>query len=63
MGSLCIYLSLNGVTTVTVKGVSFIGTDNGVRIKTLQGVNGFAKGLKFQNTHMNNVRNPIIIDQ
>jgi hypothetical protein len=63
VGSLGKYPSLNGVTNVTVKGVSFTGTDNGVRIKTWQGGKGFAKGLTFENIRMDNVRNPIIIDQ
>lgn len=38
-------------------------TDNGVRIKTWQGGSGAVKGVTFSNIHMDNVRNPIIIDQ
>lgn len=38
-------------------------TDNGVRIKTWQGGYGAVSGITFDNLHMDNVRNPIIIDQ
>lgn len=38
-------------------------SDNGVRIKTWQGGSGAVSGITFSNIHMNNVRNPIIIDQ
>eukprot|EP00253_Pinus_taeda_P010142 PITA_10142 len=63
VGSLGGYPSLHGVNNVTVNGASFTGTDNGVRIKTLPGGKGIAKGIRFENIHMNNVANPIIIDQ
>ena len=38
-------------------------SDNGVRIKTWQGGSGAVSGITFSNIHMNNVKNPIIIDQ
>ncbi|XP_054783814.1 probable polygalacturonase At1g80170 isoform X2 [Prosopis cineraria] len=38
-------------------------TDNGVRIKTWQGGDGFASQITFKNIVMANVSNPIIIDQ
>jgi hypothetical protein len=38
-------------------------SDNGVRIKTWQGGSGAVSGITFSNIHMDNVRNPIIIDQ
>ncbi|MCH82689.1 polygalacturonase-like, partial [Trifolium medium] len=41
----------------------FSGTTNGVRIKTWQGGSGSVSNIKFQNIQMNNVTNPIIIDQ
>jgi len=63
VGSLGGYPSLHGVNNVTVNGASFRGTDNGVRIKTLPGGKGIAKGITFENIQMNNVANPIIIDQ
>ncbi|KQK12574.2 LOW QUALITY PROTEIN: hypothetical protein BRADI_1g04610v3 [Brachypodium distachyon] len=39
------------------------GTTNGARIKTYQGGSGYAKDIVFQNIIMDNVQNPIIIDQ
>ncbi|KAJ0246742.1 Polygalacturonase ADPG1 [Hirschfeldia incana] len=51
------------VSGVNVDGAKLTETDNGVRIKTYQGGSGIAKNIKFQNIHMENVKNPIIIDQ
>ncbi|XVF82262.1 hypothetical protein PTKIN_Ptkin16aG0031600 [Pterospermum kingtungense] len=51
------------VSDVTVDGAKLSGTTNGVRIKTWQGGSGTASNIIFQNIEMNNVRNPIIIDQ
>ena len=53
-----------GVKNVTVKTVTFSGTDNGLRIKTwAKPSNGFVAGVLFQHAVMINVQNPIIIDQ
>ncbi|GFZ10679.1 pectin lyase-like superfamily protein [Actinidia rufa] len=53
-----------GVQNVTVKTVTFTDTTNGVRIKTWgRPSNGFVKGVVFQHLLMDNVKNPIIIDQ
>ncbi|KFK35197.1 hypothetical protein AALP_AA5G253000 [Arabis alpina] len=53
-----------GVQNVTVKTATFTGTENGVRIKSwARPSNGFAKNIRFQHCVMNNVQNPIIIDQ
>ncbi|CAN1156185.1 unnamed protein product [Linum perenne] len=53
-----------GVQNVTVKSVTFTGTENGVRIKSWgRPSTGFAKDILFQHVVMNNVYNPIIIDQ
>ncbi|KAK6129623.1 hypothetical protein DH2020_036633 [Rehmannia glutinosa] len=38
-------------------------TTNGLRIKTWQGGSGYVKAVRYQNVRMNNVSNPIIIDQ
>ncbi|CAL0313179.1 unnamed protein product [Lupinus luteus] len=38
-------------------------TTNGVRIKTWQGGSGYVRGVRFQNVRVENVSNPIIIDQ
>ena len=49
---------------MTVKTVTFTDTTNGVRIKTWgRPSNGFVKGVVFQHLLMDNVQNPIIIDQ
>ncbi|KAI5578109.1 hypothetical protein POPTR_008G010700v4 [Populus trichocarpa] len=53
-----------GVQNVTVKTTTFTGTENGVRIKSWgRPSNGFARNIIFQHAVMNNVQNPIIIDQ
>ncbi|KAH9328118.1 hypothetical protein KI387_000226, partial [Taxus chinensis] len=63
IGSLGKWNSEAQVSGVTVYGASLYSTTNGLRIKTWQGGSGFAKGIKFQNVHMENVKHPIIIDQ
>ncbi|XP_031482812.1 polygalacturonase-like [Nymphaea colorata] len=53
-----------GVQNVTVKNVMFSGSTNGLRIKSwARSSTGFAKGIVFDGATMNNVANPIIIDQ
>ncbi|KAK8617319.1 hypothetical protein V6N13_080236 [Hibiscus sabdariffa] len=53
-----------GVQNVTVKTATFIGTQNGVRIKSwARPSNGFARNIVFQHVTMKNVQNPIVIDQ
>ncbi|KAH0773909.1 hypothetical protein KY290_011046 [Solanum tuberosum] len=53
-----------GVQNVTIKTSSFTGTENGVRVKTwARHSNGFVRNVLFQHVVMNNVENPIIIDQ
>ncbi|EEF33277.1 Polygalacturonase precursor, putative [Ricinus communis] len=53
-----------GVQNVTVKTVTFTGTENGVRIKAwARPSTGFARNISFQNAIMKNVHNPIVIDQ
>ncbi|CAI9289850.1 unnamed protein product [Lactuca saligna] len=52
-----------GVQNVTVKTATFIGSDNGLRIKTwARRSNGFVKDVVFQHASMVNVKNPILID-
>ncbi|KAI3430145.1 uncharacterized protein J3R85_008159 [Psidium guajava] len=54
----------DGVQNVTVTTVTFTGTQNGVRIKSwAKPSNSFARNILFQHAIMNNVQNPIIIDQ
>ncbi|XP_050236289.1 polygalacturonase-like [Mercurialis annua] len=53
-----------GVQNVTVKSVTFSGTQNGVRIKSWgRPSSGFARNILFQHAVMTNVQNPIVIDQ
>ncbi|CAN1192996.1 unnamed protein product [Linum perenne] len=64
IGSLGKELDEEGVHNVTVKNVTFTGTENGVRIKSWSRPStGFAKDILFQHAIMNKVYNPIIIDQ
>ncbi|KAL4312289.1 hypothetical protein GQ457_01G052280 [Hibiscus cannabinus] len=63
IGSLGAGNSAAFVSNVIVNKATLSGTSNGVRIKTWQGGSGYARNIKFQNIVMNNVSNPIIIDQ
>ncbi|KAL8122240.1 polygalacturonase-like [Apium graveolens] len=64
IGSLGWDLQEPGVQNVTVKSVTFRNSDNGVRIKTwTRPSNGFVRDVLFQNIVMNNVKNPVLIDQ
>ncbi|KAH9726643.1 Pectin lyase-like superfamily protein [Citrus sinensis] len=64
IGSLGKDLNEAGVQNVTVKTVTFTGTQNGLRIKSWgRPSNGFARNILFRNAIMKNVQNPIIIDQ
>jgi polygalacturonase len=51
------------VSGIRIDSVQLYGTTNGARIKTWQGGSGYAKDIIFQNIIMDNVQNPIIIDQ
>ena len=54
----------DGVHNVTVTLSTFTGTQNGVRIKSWgRPSRGFATKVYFQHIIMDNVKNPIIIDQ
>ena len=49
---------------MTVKTATFTGTQNGVRIKSWgRPSNGFAKNILFQHVTMQDVQNPVVIDQ
>ncbi|OIS96332.1 PREDICTED: polygalacturonase-like [Nicotiana attenuata] len=64
IGSLGWKLQEPGVQNVTIKSVTFTGTENGVIVKTwARPSNGFVKGVLFQHIVMTDVQNPIIIDQ
>ncbi|KAI3817541.1 hypothetical protein L1987_11336 [Smallanthus sonchifolius] len=52
------------VVTKVVLDTAFLkGTTNGLRIKTWQGGSGYVRGVRYQNVKMEDVANPIIIDQ
>ncbi|KAB1218677.1 hypothetical protein CJ030_MR3G026557 [Morella rubra] len=63
IGSLGKSNSWSQVQHVMVDGAFLSNTKNGLRIKTWQGGSGFASEISFQNVVMENVSNPIIIDQ
>lgn len=63
IGSLGKSNSLCQVHNVHVNGAFISNTENGVRIKTWQGGSGFVRKITFKNVWMENVSNPIIIDQ
>ncbi|CAA0812746.1 Polygalacturonase ADPG1 [Striga hermonthica] len=63
IGSLGSGNSKEYVSDVVINGAKLSSTTNGVRIKTWQGGSGSASNIKFQNIEMENVENPIIIDQ
>ncbi|KAJ4898345.1 Polygalacturonase QRT2 [Raphanus sativus] len=63
IGSLGAHNSEAYVSNVVVSKSTLIGTTNGVRIKTWQGGHGMAKNIIFQDILMQNVTNPIIINQ
>ncbi|OMO93049.1 Glycoside hydrolase, family 28 [Corchorus capsularis] len=51
------------VEEVHVSNCQLIKTTNGVRIKTFQGASGYARKISFEHITLENVENPIIIDQ
>ncbi|CAH1451927.1 unnamed protein product [Lactuca virosa] len=51
------------VEQVRVEHCNISGTTNGLRIKTIPNGTGYARGILFQDIYLENVRNPIIIDQ
>ncbi|RXH80204.1 hypothetical protein DVH24_041351 [Malus domestica] len=64
VGSLGKYEHENDVKGITVKKTTFLNTDNGIRIKSWPGSGpSLASGMVFKDLIMQNVRNPIIIDQ
>ncbi|KAL9240723.1 hypothetical protein vseg_014909 [Gypsophila vaccaria] len=64
IGSLANGVNEAGVKNITVTNVNFFKTQNGVRIKSwARPSNGFVQGVTFRNIVMNQVYNPIIIDQ
>nr|XP_043638445.1 polygalacturonase At1g48100-like [Erigeron canadensis] len=63
IGSLGNHNSRAWVSNITVRDSTIRQSHNGLRIKTWQGGYGTVDGVKYENILMDNVRNPIIIDQ
>ncbi|CAI9114015.1 OLC1v1037486C1 [Oldenlandia corymbosa var. corymbosa] len=63
IGSLGKNSSWDQVHDVEVNGAFLSNTENGVRIKTWQGGSGYVRKITFEDVIMENVSNPIIIDQ
>ncbi|KAL8479175.1 hypothetical protein ACS0TY_026150 [Phlomoides rotata] len=64
IGSLGRDFNEDGVENVTLINSVFSGSDNGLRIKTwARPSKGFVRNINYRNIVMNNVENPIIIDQ
>nr|POE81783.1 exopolygalacturonase [Quercus suber] len=64
IGSLGRYQNEEPVSGITVTGATRSNTNNGVRIKTWPAsTSGVASDIHFEDVVMNNVANPIIIDQ
>ncbi|CAO2827012.1 unnamed protein product [Amaranthus hypochondriacus] len=63
IGSLGRWNEWSKVKDITVDGAYLSNTQNGVRIKTWQGGAGMVSRVKFKNVWMENVSNPIIVDQ
>lgn len=64
IGSLAKDFEEQGVQNVTVKNSTFIGTTNGLRIKSwARPSKGFVQRVQFLDVIMKNVQYPIVIDQ
>lgn len=65
VGSLGRYWNEGDVSGLVVRDCTMTGTSNGIRIKTWANSPGSsaATNMTFENIVMNNVTNPIIIDQ
>jgi polygalacturonase len=64
IGSLAKEMEEAGVENVTVRKAVFVGTQNGLRIKSwARPSNGFVQRVRFLGALMKNVQNPILIDQ
>jgi pectin methylesterase-like acyl-CoA thioesterase len=51
-----------GVTSLTATNILFLGTDNGLRIKTDSANGGIVDQIKYGSICMSGVKNPIVID-
>ncbi|KAI3706825.1 hypothetical protein L6452_24817 [Arctium lappa] len=63
IGSLGRDSTFAAVEQIHVQNCNITGTQNGLRIKTVPYGKGYARGIVYQDIHLKNVENPIIIDQ
>ncbi|KAD1033746.1 hypothetical protein E3N88_43394 [Mikania micrantha] len=63
IGSLGKDNSTDFVSAVVLDTAFLKGTTNGLRIKTWQGGSGYVRAVRYENVQMDDVANPIIIDQ
>ncbi|KAK7350537.1 hypothetical protein VNO77_09270 [Canavalia gladiata] len=63
IGSLGKGKSRSNVEEIHVRNCTFIGTQNGARIKTWEGGSGYARKITFEQITLKAVYNPIIINQ
>merc|ERR1711957_681210 len=49
------------VTNVSISNVTFVGSDNGARIKTYPNYSGLVSNISYHNVKMVNVKNPLLI--
>ena len=54
--------TFNGLENLVVSHCTFVGTDSGIRIKTVRGNGGLLQNATYENITMNDVRNPIYIN-
>ncbi|KAL5723819.1 hypothetical protein ACHQM5_007166 [Ranunculus cassubicifolius] len=63
IGSLGVNNSTGIVSKIVVDTAYLKETTNGLRIKTYQGGSGYVRAVRFENIRVENIQNPIIIDQ
>ncbi|CAI8608304.1 unnamed protein product [Vicia faba] len=63
VGSLGKHNANDQVSDIYVWNCTFTGSTNGARIKTVPGGSGYAKNITYEQIILENVTNPIIIDQ
>ncbi|KAL9332836.1 hypothetical protein ACSQ67_002446 [Phaseolus vulgaris] len=51
------------VEEIYVRNCTFVGTSNGVRVKTWRGGRGYARKIRFEDIKVVGVKQPVIIDQ
>ncbi|CAI5527611.1 unnamed protein product, partial [Closterium sp. Naga37s-1] len=63
IGSLGAEGALGCIQGITIRDVTFRGSNNGLRIKTYQGGVGLVSNVSYENVQMTDVTYPIVINQ